>query len=218
MAQDPFAKASGRGYYRVSSLYFDTPDYGCFWDKEAGVAERKKLRLRYYGESFDAKANVFAEIKRKKDALILKDRISLPPSVCNFRDLDGYLAGLGGETDNKDFLRELRWFRLRNNLRPKVFVAYNRRAFFAKRDRRIRVTIDEDIIAQRQVRLEAALRMPKRVYSQGAVFEVKYENVLPYWFHRILQRFELQRLAFSKYGNSVRFLVPEYNDNNYSPV
>ena len=59
MEWDPYIKQS-QGFYRVNSLYFDSPDYACFWDKEAGVADRKKLRLRYYGESLTPETPVFA--------------------------------------------------------------------------------------------------------------------------------------------------------------
>lgn len=220
MEWDPFVKASGKGFYKVNSLYWDTANFDCFWDKEAGVADRKKLRLRYYEDSLRPGSALFAEIKRKKDALIIKDRLSIPLAVSHPLRLPKYLASVSAPSAEDEFRRELRWFLSRNALRPKIFVSYARRALLAKRDKEFRITIDENITARRQRGLLESRGggLGQKIYPQGAVFEVKYHNVLPAWFHRVLQKFELQRLAFSKYANSVRHLIPLFDDNNYQPI
>ena len=214
MAWDPNAKETG--FYRVNSLYFDSPDYGCFWDKEAGVADRKKMRLRYYGDSLAPDTPVFAEIKRKNDALIIKDRVGLLAKDCVGTAFEKKIRELSRSGKDNGFLQELVWFVKRNVMRPKLHVTYNRRALLGKRDKRFRVTIDENIESRLQPFFsESKARLPRRIYPHGVVFEVKYHNVLPSWFHRVLQTFELQRLAYSKYGNSVRMILPQFNDNNY---
>ncbi|MDP3993645.1 MAG: polyphosphate polymerase domain-containing protein [bacterium] len=214
MVWDPNARETG--FYRVNSLYFDSPDYGCFWDKEAGVADRKKMRLRYYGDLLASDTPVFAEIKRKKDALIIKDRVGLLAKDCAGIAFEQKIRELSHSEKDNGFLQELMWFIKRNAMRPKVHVTYNRRALFGKRDKRFRVTIDENIESRLQPFFgESKARLPRRIYPHGVVFEVKYHNVLPSWFHRVLQTFELQRLAYSKYGNSVRMILPQFNDNNY---
>ena len=214
MEWDPYAKAS-QGLYRVNSLYFDSPDYGCFWDKEAGVADRKKLRLRYYGDELTPETPVFAEIKRKQDALVIKDRVSLSARECQGPALGRRLMDMARVDKNNEFLQELLWFKLRNALRPTVMIRYNRFALVGRRDKDVRATIDEGINTGLQSRLSDKPRLPRKVYPQGVVFEVKYNNILPAWFHRVLQTFELQRLAYSKYCNALRLTIPEFDDNNY---
>jgi hypothetical protein len=215
--RDPFA-ASPDGSYRVNSLYFDTPDYDTFWDKEAGLADRKKLRLRYYGERLGPEVPVFVEIKRKHFELVIKDRVSVKPDEVRGVRLQREFRELAKNGSNADFAGELSWFMNRNSLRPKIFIAYKRTALLSRRNKEFRVTIDEDIIAREQFSLDRTASRKADIYRGGVVVEVKYENVLPAWFHRILQKFELQRLAFSKYGNSVRHLIPALDDNNYKPI
>ena len=213
--RDPFA-ARPDGSYRVNSLYFDTPDFDCFWDKEAGVADRKKLRLRYYGERLGPDDPVFVEIKRKHYELVVKDRLSIKPADAG--RLSRKFQALRQSGENAEFASEVAWFMSRNSLRPKLFISYRRTALLSKRNKEFRVTIDEDIVAGEQFSLDRSPRRRAKIYPGGVVVEVKYENILPSWFHRILQKFELERLAFSKYGNSVRHLVPAFDDNNYKPL
>ncbi len=40
------------GSYRVTSLYFDTPDDRALREKTEGFSRREKFRLRYYGTDF----------------------------------------------------------------------------------------------------------------------------------------------------------------------
>lgn len=215
MEWDPYIKGSGRDYYPVLSLYFDSPDFGCFWDKESGIADRKKLRFRFYENNIQSSTPVFLEIKRKKDALIIKDRIKIEPSDCAKNRLDDKLMSLLKTDSDDDFLRELIWFKKRNVLRPKIFVSYNRKALVGRVNKKFRVTFDYDIKAALAGDFLSYGRM-KNIYPAGAVLEVKYDNVLPFWFQEIIQKYQLERLAFSKYCNAVRRLVPAFDDNNYS--
>ena len=41
--------AGADGTYRITSLYFDTPDDGALREKLDGIGKREKFRLRYYG-------------------------------------------------------------------------------------------------------------------------------------------------------------------------
>lgn len=218
MIWDPFYDASKKGTYHVNSLYFDTPSYDCFWDKEAGVADRKKLRFRYYSNSPVSTSPMFLEIKRKKDALILKDRIAVTRQDAQGLLLHHKLRELRRVNPTAEFTEDLAWFLRRNSLRPKLFVSYDRTALEAKRNREFRVTIDQNIRARQQFAFGESQKAARKIYPHGVVFEVKYQNILPAWFHRLLQKFELQRLAFSKYANAIRHVIPEFDDNNYLPV
>lgn len=215
MDWDPYVKKSGRDYYSVNSLYFDSPDFGCFWDKESGIVDRKKLRLRFYNQLDDLQP-VFAEIKRKQDALVIKDRIKLTPDDCRQEQLDHQLFNLAHQSPDDNFIKELIWFKNRNSMRPKLFVSYKRKALIGKLDPRFRITFDYDIKAGLSHSLMPDQSRLKEVYPYGVVLELKYNNVLPQWFHRIIQKYQLQRLAYSKYCNSLRTLVPHFDDNNYS--
>ncbi len=206
---------TGRDYYNVNSLYFDSPDYGCFWDKEAGVKDRKKLRMRYYQPITSDDAQVFVEIKRKKNALVVKDRIKLEAKDCTSRTFDLTLKNLYHNNSEDDFLKELIWFKNRNALRPVIFITYKRKAFVGKKDKQFRVTFDYDIMTSPAKDLNNISTNFRPVYPGGVVLELKFNNILPAWFHRLIQKYQLNQLAYSKYCNSLRKIIPQLDDNNY---
>src|SRR3954447_20657018 len=71
----------GRTRYPVTSLYFDSYDLAAWREKEDGQFFRRKIRLRSYSEEFSADSPCFIEIKRRLDAVVLKDRLKLPAGV-----------------------------------------------------------------------------------------------------------------------------------------
>ncbi len=44
----PDEHGNDNGRYALTSLYFDSPDLRCYWEKEYGIRYRRKLRLRRY--------------------------------------------------------------------------------------------------------------------------------------------------------------------------
>lgn len=218
MNWDPYILETGNDFYEVNSLYFDSPDFGCFSDKESGISKRKKLRFRFYNNQVNYDTPVFAEIKRKDDALVIKDRVKLNGSDCFNSSFDNKLNYLLKEDVNNAFLQELIWFKRRNSMQPKIFVSYKRKALVSKTDERFRVTFDYDIKTQLTNDLKLIPNRLEDIYPTGVVLEVKYNNIMPVWFHRIIQQYQLQRLTYSKFCNSVRKVMPQFDDNNYSII
>ena len=217
MIWDPYG-TNGQGWYRVNSLYYDTPGFDCFWDKEAGVADRKKLRLRYYGDTLSPDTEIYAELKRKQNELVIKDRVNLRLGDAGGPRLQKKFLDMHKANRDNEFMQEIAWFTRRNSLRPKIFISYIRYALLSKRNREFRVTVDENIESREQFDFISPPGHAAKIYQDGVVVEVKFNNVLPGWFHPILQKFNLQRLAYSKYGNSIRHLIPVFDDNNYKLV
>ena len=48
---DPHAEA--KGFYKIRSLYFDSPGDKALREKQDGVSEREKFRIRYYDDNTD---------------------------------------------------------------------------------------------------------------------------------------------------------------------
>lgn len=62
----------------VNSLYFDTPDLDAFQENLAGVAERRKLRLRWYGSLNSGQiSDPTLELKYKENLVGGKKRLGL---------------------------------------------------------------------------------------------------------------------------------------------
>ena len=62
----------------INNIYFDTTDFSSFADNIEGVSDRKKVRIRWYGDLFGECINPVLEIKYKKGFLGWKERHNLP--------------------------------------------------------------------------------------------------------------------------------------------
>jgi hypothetical protein len=118
---DPHARPDGR--YHIRSLYFDDFKNSALFEKQAGVARRKKYRIRIYNYSDQF---IKLERKTKLDQYILKDCVSLTREDADCiiaRDID-FLAN-----SENGLLRDF-YLEIRNNLlRPVVMVDYLREAY-----------------------------------------------------------------------------------------
>ena len=72
-------------YYKryVNNIYFDNLDLTSFKDNIEGVNERKKVRIRWYGDLFGLCKNPVLEIKYKKGFLGWKEKHLLPDFSLN---------------------------------------------------------------------------------------------------------------------------------------
>ncbi|MBM4356243.1 MAG: VTC domain-containing protein [Deltaproteobacteria bacterium] len=79
MTPDPHGDVDG--FYRVTSLYYDSPDYQCYRAKIDGLLFRRKLRLRIYpGTNILQVKKGFVEIKQRMNRTVQKRRVILPLS------------------------------------------------------------------------------------------------------------------------------------------
>jgi SPX domain protein involved in polyphosphate accumulation len=209
MHLDPYAKK--KGSYLVSSIYYDSPEFHTYHEKIDGVNPRKKYRLRFYQEKPDPKQNIFFEVKRRDDVVVTKDRV-----LIKTKDLskDNLLNIFKKHAINENqTYSEIYTDFLKHNLQEKVFLSYTRIPFFSNYDFDTRVTIDQDITAQK---LNSANNLNQNaksdVYPQLSILELKCNNLIPEWFNNIVHQYSLQRVSFSKYATSVNSL---YNMGDY---
>jgi hypothetical protein len=118
---DPHAGPDGR--YHIRSLYFDDFRNTAFFDKMAGVATRKKYRMRIYNVCDDF---IKFERKNKFDEYVFKET-----AVLSREEADRIISGDVSFLADSDS-QLLRCFYLecrRNLLRPVVLVDYLREAY-----------------------------------------------------------------------------------------
>ena len=128
---------NGKGYC-VRSLYFDSFDNSDFFEKEAGIEYRKKIRLRIYGSS---DAVIKLETKQKQGSLQRKLSIpvSRPEADALIRgDYDFLLSR--GEPLAHEFYALMR----AQTYLPRCVVQYDRYAFTAPVND-IRITFDSNL-------------------------------------------------------------------------
>jgi SPX domain protein involved in polyphosphate accumulation len=200
---DEYAAARPDKEYTVRSIYLDTHDYKCYYEKLDGLHTRKKFRIRGYNTQ-DENNQIFFEIKRKNDNFISKSRAGM-----YYQDLHEVLKNTMNapnliERGEDDFEYFYYYYQLRH-LEPKVLVVYDREPFECKFGSKLRITFDKNLRSKSVDNYlylydESNLR---NVYRTEFVFEVKFFQVLPQWINRVLGKYDLTRLAVSKYTSSI---------------
>ena len=129
---------------RVNNVYFDTPAYDSLNANLSGIADRAKLRLRWYGVEVAQVRDAHLELKRKRGSVGWKEIASV----------DGRFALAG--TTWRAFARALRaattsqahrWLDVYSL--PVLINGY-RRAYYATPDGVLRLTIDSALCAYDQ--------------------------------------------------------------------
>lgn len=208
MDWDPFVSNRIDKSYQVNSLYFDSFSFGCYNEKLAGVKERKKLRLRTYATALEPTTKVFLEIKRKDDMVVFKDRLIIDYQDChNLSDLKRYQFS----KQEKKVLEEFLWTKSYNCMTPKLMVVYKRKALVGRFDKRFRITFDSQIQAYPANQLSFSGNQPAaEIFPKRVIMELKYNNGIPYWFHWMIQKYQLSREPFSKYCQSLETYQQNY--------
>jgi hypothetical protein len=205
LAPDPFSESSTGGEYSVRSIYYDTPHFACYREKDAGVKVRNKFRIRGYN-TVQADSIVFLEIKKRCDCEIAKNRAALMlsdlPAFMASPDIDRHILALGGASRARDDARRFLYYYYRLSLQPAALVVYDREAFFGRFDSSLRVTFDKRLRGRLSPRLSQLHEEDNLspVMKRYFILELKFfRRSLPQWASDIVQRYELPRMALSKY-------------------
>ena len=102
---------------------------------------------------------------------------------------------------NKQVIKEIQYILKLNNLEPKLYLAYDRRAMFGKNDKGLRITFDNNIRTRRHdLRLEAGDYGQQLLEEGKFLMEVKVEKNIPLWLANLLSEYKIYKTSFSKYG------------------
>jgi len=186
--------AGEKGYYDIRSVYFDDPEDNAYEEKEAGVADRRKYRIRFYDldPSF-----VTLELKLKKGILSQKTA-----ETVTFEEAETLLGG-GRLPAARKYGPALATFTVETSeklLEPRLVVDYRRYPFVYPVGN-TRVTIDTLIRGSRYERSGLlAEGTPVPALEEGlALLEVKFDRELPCFIGDFLSRVPLVHYANSKY-------------------
>lgn len=186
--------------YKVASLYYDSPNLYDYHDKAGGFLNRKKFRFRVYHENFEGAGHGWLEIKRKQDAQNRKTRIFVPQNKIGKLLRSGVQSILELEGIDKQIKNEALSDYVRFAYRPNIIVRYDRQAF-ADHTKKARISFDS--------RLEACkwnytcYNSPITAVRDEPIMEVKFNFALPFWFNRLIRKFDLKRTTCSKYELSL---------------
>ncbi|SFG50838.1 VTC domain-containing protein [Lachnospiraceae bacterium C7] len=190
----------GLNSYLVRSLYFDSYTDIDLFEKEAGLSERKKIRLRIYSPK-DTKAKL--ELKAKSGCMQHKRSLTISKEDAQELIKGNYNVLLRYD---EDIAMEFYRIMSMNLYRPKCVVEYDRIALMAP-ENSIRVTIDTDVRSNEgefDIFSEKLQTYPVMEKDQG-VLEVKYNRFLPSYIKIMLNSVNKVETSVSKYVLARKF-------------
>ena len=191
--------AEGRPYL-IRSLYFDDIDDTAWYDKQSGVMDRDKYRIRIYHLS---DKEIFLERKRKMGDLIQKSSVQITRRLCD-QLISGDPTGL--YRSSNPLLQDV-YVQMRTRLlRPKVIVDYAREAYLHPAED-TRITFDLDLRSGLHSLDLFNPDLPTVCPHDRDVqiLEVKFNNYLPDYISGLLAGITAERSAVSKYVLCRRF-------------
>lgn len=201
-AMAPYMRPDKFGRTTICNLYFDTDDYRLIRRSIEKPAYKEKLRLRSYGKA-TADSKTFVEMKRKYDGVVYKRRVSMPEA----KAMD-WLAGMQKPADTQ-INREIDYFLgFYQTLKPRVFLSYERQAYYAKDDSGFRITFDDTILCrQTDLSLQSAAYGTPILPEGKVLMEVKCAGGIPLWLTEVLSREKIYKTSFSKYGTVYQTVI-----------
>lgn len=198
-----------REYYTISNIYYDTENDDLIRHSITKPIYKEKVRIRSYGVP-QVEDEVFVEIKKKYKGMVNKRRTTMKLNHAYVYLDNGKWPDMDMNYGNSQVLREVDTILERYKLFPKLYLAYDRQAFFSKDDRSFRLTFDKNIRTRRHaVQLEAG-DMGEGLLPNGVwLMEVKISNAMPLWFSKILSELNIYPISFSKYGTEYKNYIGE---------
>lgn len=200
---DHYCKLQPGGSYPVVTLYLDSDNLQLCRESMQGHKNRFKLRIRSYTDQVDYPR--FFEIKRRANAIIIKDRAGVMPY-----NVETLLSGLSLPAQNingdGETLKQFQLYMASIGARPVVRTRYQRQAFESMVDNTVRVTFDRNVFCNVTSNFNVGLDSQgwHRLPLNSVVLEIKFTARYPAWLGRMVKHFRLRQQSISKYVHSIK--------------
>lgn len=206
---DNYSSMTASGFYRVNSLYLDSPTYHFLKMRLEGVQNRINMRVRSYGDN--PVPPYFLEIKQKTGGVVRKYRAPVMDKHWYRSYTEPGFHGKDGQGDDVTNLNRKRFERLvyTYNAEPKILTQYLRKALISDVDDYARITFDTNLRYRPETEFlpvpnerEMTSSDHSLAFDPGCsvILELKcYTSRVPLWMIDLIRFFNLQRQSFSKY-------------------
>ncbi len=213
-----YIQADKHPVYTVHNIYFDTPNFDIISNSIEKPLFKEKLRLRSYTVP-GPDDTAFLELKKKFKSVVYKRRIDAP-----YKELVSFIENPNFYTsdffkslseEQKQIKNELQWFMNFMNVKPAVFIAYDREAYNARDDKNIRITFDTNIRWRNSdIDLSSGDRGSVIPFDKDVLMEIKIGKSMPLYLVTILSYLNLTPVSFSKYGTCYTKYLHELTQTN----
>ena len=177
---------------RVNSIYFDNSNYSSIRQNLDGASNKKKIRVRWYGEIFNAEIQPQIENKSR----INQHNYKITKKLKRFRskssfDLISFKKYIHDEKNSKD---EINFYL--NNLYPSLLVSYRRKYFVFDN---IRITLDTGLKFINLAKVNIFSKKNFLCINKKQIIELKYSDKFHFQAGKITKMFNNRLDKFSKY-------------------
>lgn len=208
MIPDPHGEST------IRNIYYDTPTYRLIRRSLEKPDYKEKIRLRSYGCP-KPDSIVFLELKKKFDGVVYKRRVELKEA-----DARHYMAGRIDVQELRERIEAVSDPQIANEidyvrsfyreLKPMVYLSYDRCAFFSEEDESLRMTFDTNIRWRTTgVELTAEPGGKDLLGPGERLMEIKTATALPMWLVKVLNEAGARPASFSKYGRAYEAIAKE---------
>lgn len=210
MDSDPFNK-NGEPY-KICNLYLDTPSNELIIKSLEKPVFKEKIRLRSYGTA-RLDQTVYLESKKKFKQVVNKRRTPIKLS-----DAYEYFETKKFPEHpklNLQVMKEIDYIMGFYDLSPKVYIAYDRWAYFEKNNSDFRLTMDKNLQSRRyDLGLEIEADGQQLLPEGKWLMEAKAFKGFPLWFVKFLSERKIYSTSFSKYGTEYRAYLKNGTSKN----
>lgn len=198
-----YMKPDFYGRSTIRNLYYDTDNYRLVRHSNEKPVYKEKLRVRSYSRLAPGDT-VFVELKKKYKSVVYKRRWAMTE-----REAMTWLNKNIPPINPSQIQSEIEYFRMYyKDLKPKVFLSYDREAFYNTDGSDFRVTFDENILARTdRLSLCEDVGGTKVLDDSLVLMEIKTSGGIPLWMTSFLTENRIYKTSFSKYGRAYSNLI-----------
>lgn len=181
----------------IYNVYYDTDNFELIRKSIEKPIYKEKLKIRSYDKP-TLDSSVYVELKKKYDHIVYKRREKIAYKyVLN----NSFLEGAETQID-----KEIKYFNdFYGGLTPKMFLSYEREAYYFKTDKQIRITFDTNIKYRTEnVNLLPSISDTRLLPNNLVLMELKVPFSIPYNLAKYLSSEKIFKRPFSKYGTAYK--------------
>lgn len=178
----------------ICNIYFDNKYNELILNSMDKPVFKEKVRLRSY-KIPALKEEVFLEIKEKFKGIVGKRRIKM--TLQEFYD---YYENNKYDKNNQ-IMKEIDYYFKLYDLKPFIYIAYDRISYRGIENDNLRITIDSNLRSRNEdLRLELGDAGKKYFEEDFYIMEIKTLGAMPLWLVRSLSELKIYPASFSKIG------------------
>jgi len=178
----------------ICNIYFDNINNDLIINSLEKPIFKEKIRLRSYKVP-NLDDEVFLEVKEKYKGVVGKRRIKM-----TLKEFYDYYENNKYDKNNQ-IMKEIDYYFNYYDLKPSIYIAYDRKSYKGKDDKNLRITVDSNLRSRHDdLKLELGDAGKKYFEEDYCIMEIKTLGAMPLWLVRSLSELKIYPVSFSKIG------------------